>query len=390
MARIALLSDRLDPALGGGPRWVSALAAQLAGAGHEVHLVSFDRGPLDLPGRHHALPDPLWPAARARALAPVLARIAPERVWSGGVGLGADVLQPQTGSEAWSLARFIAAMPPARRLRATLQPRTIARRIAMARFERRQCAAAGQIVAISERVREVLVARCSADPARIVVVPNGVAPDGFAPARLGGLRGASRAAFGAGDAVLFLLAGHNLRLKGAAAALRALALLRGAAADARLQGGAAEARLLLAGGPPDDGLRRLAARLLPAEAVCFAGPVTDMAPCYAAADALVHPARWDAFGLVVAEAMAAGLPVIASTDTGAAAHLAEGRSGFIVAAEDVRGLAARMALLCEAPRRRAMGEAARAASGALGLAANLAAVAALIAAPPQSLACTLT
>jgi UDP-glucose:(heptosyl)LPS alpha-1,3-glucosyltransferase len=372
MARIALLSDRLDPALGGGPRWVASLAAHLAAAGHEVHLVGFAPAPPDLPGRHHPLPDPGWPAARARAAAAALARIAPERVWDGGVGLGADVLQPQTGSEAWSLGRFIAAMPPARRLRATLQPWTIAHRAAMAAFERRQCAAAGRIVAMSSLVREVLVSRRGADPARIAVIPNGVDLAAFAPERLAPLRGPARAAFGAGDSALFLLAAHNLRLKGAETALRALALLRGEGRDARL---------LLAGGPPDAALRALAARLLPAEAVRFAGPVADMAPCYAAADALLHPARWDAFGLVVAEAMASALPVIASRATGAAEHLAEGESGFVVAAEDCRAIAARMALLCDPARRAAMGRAALAGSLRLGLADNLRAVARLIEAP---------
>jgi UDP-glucose:(heptosyl)LPS alpha-1,3-glucosyltransferase len=375
MARIALLSDRLDPALGGGPRWVSAFAAHLGDAGHEVHLVGFDPAPLDLPGQHHPLPDPAWPGARARAVASALARIAPDRVWDGGVGLGADVLQPQTGSEAWSLARFIAAMPPARRLRATLQPWTIPRRAAMVRAERQRCAAAGRIVAMSSLVRDLLVARRGADPARVEMIPNGVPLEAFSAERLAPRRSAARA--GAGDATLFLLAAHNPRLKGAETALRALALLRG---------GGCDARLLLAGGWPDDGLRRLAARVLPPEAVRFAGPVADMAPCYAAADALLHPARWDAFGLVVPEAMAAGLPVIASRQTGAAEHLTDGRNGFVVAAEDARQIAARMALLCDGPRRRAMGEAARAASAPLAIGRNLAAVAALLLAPRQSLA----
>jgi UDP-glucose:(heptosyl)LPS alpha-1,3-glucosyltransferase len=51
---------------------------------------------------------------------------------------------------------------------------------------------------------------------------------------------------------------------------------------------------------------------------------------YAAADAFVFPTTYDAFGMVVLEAMASGLPVFSSDRAGAAELIDSGRDGFII------------------------------------------------------------
>jgi len=59
-------------------------------------------------------------------------------------------------------------------------------------------------------------------------------------------------------------------------------------------------------------------------------PATDeIARYYAAADAFVFPTTYDAFGLVVLEAMAAGLPVSTSDRAGAAEIMTCGEDGFV-------------------------------------------------------------
>jgi UDP-glucose:(heptosyl)LPS alpha-1,3-glucosyltransferase len=50
---------------------------------------------------------------------------------------------------------------------------------------------------------------------------------------------------------------------------------------------------------------------------------------YAAADAFVFPTTYDAFGMVVLEAMAAGLPVFSSDRAGAAELIHSGKDGFV-------------------------------------------------------------
>jgi glycosyltransferase involved in cell wall biosynthesis len=70
----------------------------------------------------------------------------------------------------------------------------------------------------------------------------------------------------------------------------------------------------------------------------------ELAAYYALADIFVFPTHTDPWGLVVNEAMACGLPVIASQATGCVVDLvAHGRNGRIVSVGNVQELAAAMA-----------------------------------------------
>ena len=98
-------------------------------------------------------------------------------------------------------------------------------------------------------------------------------------------------------------------------------------------------RLLLAGEGPE---RAMLARALPPGRFELRGHVAweALPALYADADALVIPSRHDGWALVVNEALAAGLPVVASTAVGAAVDLVEdGRSGFLVPPGDAGALA---------------------------------------------------
>jgi len=79
------------------------------------------------------------------------------------------------------------------------------------------------------------------------------------------------------------------------------------------------------------------------------------------AGALVVPSHWDTFNFTVAEGMAAGCPVIASTGAGASHLIEDGRNGFCFAAGDARALAGALACFeaLTGKQRVALGEAAR-------------------------------
>jgi len=87
--------------------------------------------------------------------------------------------------------------------------------------------------------------------------------------------------------------------------------------------------------------------------ITFQGAVSfsERVTVFAGADVFIHPARHDGWGVVIQEAMAAGLPVIATRQTGAAYDLVEDeQNGFLVDAEDVIGLAQRIAWFANQPK----------------------------------------
>lgn len=90
-----------------------------------------------------------------------------------------------------------------------------------------------------------------------------------------------------------------------------------------------EARLLVISRSDLAPFRRQAAVLQVDSRVCFHGPERRMWSAYHAADVFVYPSAYDAFGMVVAEAMASELPVIAGRNIGAAEWIEHGKNGLL-------------------------------------------------------------
>ena len=91
-------------------------------------------------------------------------------------------------------------------------------------------------------------------------------------------------------------------------------------------------------------------------AVEFLGAVApaEMGSLYAQADAFALVSTFEPFGVVVREAVAAGLPIICSRRAGAAGDIAvEGRNALLVDPEDVAQIAAALARLIDDPELRA-------------------------------------
>jgi glycosyltransferase involved in cell wall biosynthesis len=68
---------------------------------------------------------------------------------------------------------------------------------------------------------------------------------------------------------------------------------------------------------------------------------------YGQASVLVHPAIEDGFGLAVAQALACGIPVITTRQTGASQLIAEGRNGYVLESRDVDGIVDRLRRLAQ-------------------------------------------
>jgi D-inositol-3-phosphate glycosyltransferase len=81
---------------------------------------------------------------------------------------------------------------------------------------------------------------------------------------------------------------------------------------------------------------------------------------YNAADICVVPSHYESFGLVAVEAMASGLPVVASRVGGLTGTVKDGETGYLVPWLCPEPFAERIELLLEnEPLRRSLGEAAR-------------------------------
>jgi glycosyltransferase involved in cell wall biosynthesis len=81
--------------------------------------------------------------------------------------------------------------------------------------------------------------------------------------------------------------------------------------------------------------RDLAKRLGVEGRILFRGATEEMPQIYRTADVFVYPSRYDTFGLVAAEAMACGLPVVAGKEIGAAEWIAHRENGILCDAQDV-------------------------------------------------------
>ena len=202
-------------------------------------------------------------------------------------------------------------------------------------------------IAISAALREDL-ASAYGRRAETVVIPHGVDQAQFHPGVRARFRGTVRAELGLDDATPMFLYVGDFR-KGWEAAIRALASVP-------------RAHLLGVSRTPQETYRALAIERNVSARVTMLPATSEIQRYYGAADALVLPTPYDAFGMVITEAMACGLPVITTPLAGAAELLTHGVHGLLVnSPTDISGLSAAMhTLSSDSSARERMGIAAAA------------------------------
>ena len=185
-----------------------------------------------------------------------------------------------------------------------------------------------RLIAVGEMLAGELRATFPHHARRIVVVPNAIPMDDFQAAPL-----EDRVV----DQLLFV--GYRKPLKGIDVLLRAVAFARRARPSITLR---------LVGGSPDqaveDRWRTLAKALDLDDAVTFEG-TTDrrgIAAAMARASVFVHASRRETFGVVAVEALASGMPVVATDSGGVTETMGDDPDalGALVPADDPDALAA--------------------------------------------------
>jgi UDP-glucose:(heptosyl)LPS alpha-1,3-glucosyltransferase len=155
------------------------------------------------------------------------------------------------------------------------------------------------------------------------LLPPGIARRTFTPGQKQRLRGKIRQEHGwPGDEKLLLLVGSGFRVKGLDRAIASLAAL-----PKELRQGT---RLVVIGQNRPTEFELLARKLNVRDRVHFLGGRDDVFDWLLAADLLVHPARSEAAGMVLLEALSAGLPVLATEACGYAFHIEHARAGKLL------------------------------------------------------------
>jgi len=181
---------------------------------------------------------------------------------------------------------------------------------------------ASRIVTITDALRRFQIERVGLPPSKLVTIHYGLD-------ELPRAWGVNPGDDVPPDARVVLAVCRLEHQKGVDVAVRAVAALREREPTLEL--------VVLGEGPERGSLATLASELrVPAHLL---GRVPDVASWLRRATILVHPVRWEGFGLAVLEAMVAGVPVAASRVSSLPELVVDGETGVLVAPDDPTALA---------------------------------------------------
>lgn len=178
---------------------------------------------------------------------------------------------------------------------------------------------ASHIVAIARQGKAEIERLYGTPPSRVSVVYNGVDLQRFHPDHRRRLGPPTRRSLGAAaDSWVILFVGSGFERKGLALLLEAVARLD----DPRC-------RLVVSGKGNARPYQEIAGRLGLSGRVSWLGPRRDVEHLYSAADVVALPALYEPFGNVHLEALACGVPVLASARSGGSEVVTSGRNGWV-------------------------------------------------------------
>ena len=219
--------------------------------------------------------------------------------------------------------------------------------------ERGLMADANAIIVSTEQERSDISRLYGTEPVKISVLPAGVDLELFKPEE----KSEARRSLGLPDRNVVLSVGRVEPLKGFDILLTAMASL-----DDR-----SDTSIVIVGGdeessPEMERLQTLSQTLGLEDSVIFTRAVSQerLSMYYNAADVFVMPSYYESFGLVALEAMACGVPVIASRVSGPRSFVKSGVTGYLIERRCPEPFAQRLDVLLHNPMlRESMGRAAR-------------------------------
>jgi glycosyltransferase involved in cell wall biosynthesis len=199
----------------------------------------------------------------------------------------------------------------------------------------------GQVlVAASEKTRENAIAE-GVRPDRIVVIPNGITPPEPKIVDAGRIR--QQVGLNAGD-IFLLVVGRLVYEKGHEFLIRAMSIVTRQHPHAKA--------VICGDGPLKAQLELLISQNALTDQVKLLGSVDDLSEIYSVADIFVLPSRSEGLPLALLEAMASGLPVIATRVQGVGEVVDDGIHGLLVPLEDPDALGEAITKLVSDPESR--------------------------------------
>lgn len=178
-----------------------------------------------------------------------------------------------------------------------------------------------QIVCVSEQCKKELLHHYKLLAANIEVIYNGVDTNVFTVHNKPRNSGTVRTQYAiAPDEILLLFVGSGFKRKGLKHVINALPFVEGYK----------KIKLLIVGKGNTGEYQRLARQKGIFDRVIFAGTCRNIQEIYTASDIFIFPSEYDPFGIACLEAMASGLPVIASKSSGISEIITQGKDGFLV------------------------------------------------------------
>jgi UDP-glucose:(heptosyl)LPS alpha-1,3-glucosyltransferase len=186
-----------------------------------------------------------------------------------------------------------------------------------------QKGAGTHILLLSKKEKQIFMQYYGTEEERFHLLPPGISRDRLAPENPAKIRSALRRELSIGQTQnLVLMVGSGFRTKGVDRAIKAISALPRTLKNNTV--------LVIVGEGHSRPFRRLAKKSGVLERVFFMGGRQDVPKFLVAADLLLHPAYRENTGTVLLEAMAAGLPVLATDICGYSCYIEKSGSGLVV------------------------------------------------------------
>ncbi|MCC6542897.1 MAG: glycosyltransferase family 4 protein [Nitrospirae bacterium] len=321
--KIAIIRKKYNP-FGGAERYLNLLASHLVREGHDVHIfankwpggtnngVTFHKVPMI--GGLSILK--VWSFAVAAWV--VLRRFDADIIFSNERLFSQDILRTSDGVHKTWLRIRMRYSSPFRRLSFIINPLHLSIRILDWHIFNRR--AYRKIIAPSNFIKQNILSEYrNVRPDDITVIYNGVDLDRFHPANENKYRDLIRKQLGITETVkLLLFIGTGFERKGLRYAIESMQYLP------------ANTFLAVIGKGSIKLYKEIAEKISVSDRVLFLGPVDDAERYYAASDILVAPTLYEPMANVILEALASGLPVVTTRDSGNSEVVSAGENGWLI------------------------------------------------------------